>query len=80
MFALAGFVIFGLAPAVLAAGIAIDVEHYLAKPGATSARGVYEFPVLLFEAGVIVNREEELKMRDSALRKQMVAGAAACLR
>jgi len=34
---------FGTAPAALAAGIAIDVGHYLAKPGAMSARGVPEF-------------------------------------
>ena len=33
----------GLAPAALAASIAIDVGHYLARPGAISARGVPEF-------------------------------------
>ena len=36
------FVLF-CAPAALAASIAIDVGHYLARPGATSARGVPEF-------------------------------------
>jgi N-acetylmuramoyl-L-alanine amidase len=33
----------GLAPAVFAAGIAVDVGHYFAKPGVISARGVTEF-------------------------------------
>ena len=32
-----------LAPAALAASIAVDVGHYLAKPGVISARGVTEF-------------------------------------
>jgi N-acetylmuramoyl-L-alanine amidase len=32
-----------LAPAALAASIAVDVGHYLEKPGVTSARGVTEF-------------------------------------
>jgi N-acetylmuramoyl-L-alanine amidase len=41
-------------------------------------------PALLFEAGVIVNRDEELRMRNPAVRAQivqaMVTGAEACLR
>jgi N-acetylmuramoyl-L-alanine amidase len=41
-------------------------------------------PALLFEAGVIVNREEEIKMSDSAVRTQIAArvadGIEACLR
>jgi N-acetylmuramoyl-L-alanine amidase len=32
-----------LAPAAPAAGVAIDVGHYLAKPGVISARGITEF-------------------------------------
>ena len=38
-----GFLPAALAPAVFAANIAVDVGHYLAKPGVTSARGVSEF-------------------------------------
>ena len=41
-------------------------------------------PALLFEAGVIVNRDEELRMRDTALRgkmvKAIVAGVGGCLK
>ena len=33
----------GLAPAVFAASIAVDVGHYLAEPGVISARGIPEF-------------------------------------
>ncbi|MGH6692839.1 MAG: N-acetylmuramoyl-L-alanine amidase, partial [Gammaproteobacteria bacterium] len=33
----------GLAPAALAASVAVDVGHYFAKPGVISARGVTEF-------------------------------------
>jgi N-acetylmuramoyl-L-alanine amidase len=36
-------VVLTLAPAALAAGIAIDVGHYFEKPGVISARGVTEF-------------------------------------
>ena len=40
-------------------------------------------PALLFEAGVIVNREEELKMSDETVRRRIAAGVAdgitACL-
>jgi N-acetylmuramoyl-L-alanine amidase len=40
-------------------------------------------PALLFEAGVIVNRDEELRMRDPSVRRKIVdavaAGAGACL-
>jgi len=64
------------------------------RPFADEANGVHYFdnlavlktasiPALLFEAGVIVNRDEELRMRDPAVRKQIadaiVAGAGACL-
>jgi N-acetylmuramoyl-L-alanine amidase len=34
-------------------------------------------PALLFEAGVIVNRDEELKLRDENVQKQIAAGVAA---
>ncbi|MGH7186516.1 MAG: hypothetical protein ACREIB_09620, partial [Pseudomonadota bacterium] len=41
------FLIYGaglwLAPAALAASIAVDVGHYTEKPGVISARGVTEF-------------------------------------
>jgi N-acetylmuramoyl-L-alanine amidase len=65
------------------------------RPFADEANGVHYFdnlavlktarvPALLFEAGVIVNRDEELRMRDPAVRKlivgAMVAGAGECLR
>jgi N-acetylmuramoyl-L-alanine amidase len=64
------------------------------RPFADEANGVHYFdnlavlksasiPALLFEAGVIVNREEELRMRDPAVRKRIVesivAGIGACL-
>ncbi|MGH7909227.1 MAG: N-acetylmuramoyl-L-alanine amidase, partial [Thermodesulfobacteriota bacterium] len=53
------------------------------RPFADEANGVHYFdnlavlktasiPALLFEAGVIVNRDEELRMRDSAVRKRIV--------
>jgi N-acetylmuramoyl-L-alanine amidase len=65
------------------------------RPFADEANGVHYFdnlavlktasiPALLFEAGVIVNRDEELRMRDPAVRKRIVesivAGAEACLK
>ena len=65
------------------------------RPFADEANGVHYFdnlavlktasiPALLFEAGVIVNRDEELRMRDPAVRERIVesivAGAGACLR
>jgi N-acetylmuramoyl-L-alanine amidase len=65
------------------------------RPFADEANGVHYFdnlavlktasiPALLFEAGVIVNRDEELRMRDPAVRKRIVesimAGAGACLK
>ncbi len=65
------------------------------RPFADEANGVHysdnlavlktaSIPALLFEAGVIVNRDEEMRMRDPAVRKRivdaMVAGAGACLR
>ena len=65
------------------------------RPFADQDNGVHYFdhlavlryaimPALLFEAGVIVNREEESKMRDNNIRKQIAAGVAdgvdACLK
>ena len=65
------------------------------RPFADEANGVHYFdnlavlktariPALLFEAGVIVNRDEELRMRNPAVLKlivdAMVAGAGECLR
>jgi N-acetylmuramoyl-L-alanine amidase len=65
------------------------------RPFADEANGVHYFdnlavlktahiPALLFEAGVIVNRDEELRMRDPAVRQRivdsLVAGVGACLR
>ena len=65
------------------------------RPFADEANGVHYFdnlavlktasiPALLFEAGVIVNRDEELRMRDPAVRKRIVesivTGTSACLR
>jgi N-acetylmuramoyl-L-alanine amidase len=64
------------------------------RPFADEANGVHYFdnlavlktasiPALLFEAGVIVNRDEELRMRDPSVRKRIVeaivSGARACL-
>jgi N-acetylmuramoyl-L-alanine amidase len=64
------------------------------RPFADEANGVHYFdnlavlktaavPALLFEAGVIVNRAEELRMRDPAVRgriaEAIVAGIGACL-
>ena len=65
------------------------------RPFADQANGVHYFdhlavlrhaamPALLFEAGVIVNRDEEIKMRDGEVRKHIAAGVAegidTCLR
>jgi N-acetylmuramoyl-L-alanine amidase len=65
------------------------------RPFADEANGVHYFdnlavlktariPALLFEAGVIVNRDEEMRLRDPAVRERMVrgivAGVEACLR
>ena len=65
------------------------------RPFADEANGVHYFdnlavlktagiPALLFEAGLIVNRDEELRMRDPAVRKTIVqaivSGIEACLR
>jgi N-acetylmuramoyl-L-alanine amidase len=65
------------------------------RPFADEANGVHYFdnlavlktasiPALLFEAGVIVNRDEELRMRDPAARRRIVeaivSGAGACLK
>lgn len=64
------------------------------RPFADEENGVHYFdnlavlrtatiPALLFEAGVIVNRDEELRMRDPAVRERIVegivAGVGACL-
>ena len=65
------------------------------RPFADEVNGVHYFdnlvvlraasiPALLFEAGVIVNREEELRLRDPVMRSRMAAaiafGADDCLR
>jgi N-acetylmuramoyl-L-alanine amidase len=65
------------------------------RPFADKINGVHYFdhlavlrhaamPALLFEAGVIVNREEEMQMRDRKVQKQIAAGVAqgvdACLK
>ena len=65
------------------------------RPFADKANGVHYFdhlavlrraamPALLFEAGVIVNRDEELKLRDRNVRERMAASVAegidACLK
>jgi N-acetylmuramoyl-L-alanine amidase len=64
------------------------------RPFADEANGVHSFdnlavlrtasiPALLFEAGVIVNRDEEMRLRDPAVRGSMVEsiakGAGECL-
>jgi len=64
------------------------------RPFADELNGVHYFdnlavlksahvPALLFEVGVIVNRDEELRMRDPAVRRKIVdaivSGAGACL-
>lgn len=64
------------------------------RPFADEANGVHYFdnlavlktasiPALLFEAGVIVNRDEELRMREPSVRKQIVeavvSGVRVCL-
>lgn len=64
------------------------------RPFADEANGVHYFdnlavlktanlPALLFEAGVLVNRDEELRMRDPEVRRAivqaMVSGIQACL-
>ena len=57
------------------------------RPFADKANGVHYFdhlavlrraamPALLFEAGVIVNREEETRMLDRSVRQQIAAGVA----
>ena len=65
------------------------------RPFADKANGVHYFdrlavlrgaamPALLFEAGVLVNRDEEMRMRDSNVRERIAAGVAdgiqACLK
>lgn len=65
------------------------------RPFADEDNGVHYFdnlavlrtaaiPALLFEAGVIVHRDEELRMRDTAVRKRIVesivAGVGECLK
>jgi N-acetylmuramoyl-L-alanine amidase len=65
------------------------------RPFADEANGVHYFdnlavlktasiPALLFEAGVIVNRDEETRLRDPAARRQIVdaivSGVGACLK
>jgi N-acetylmuramoyl-L-alanine amidase len=60
------------------------------RPFADEANGVHYFdnlavlktasiPALLFEAGVIVNRDEELRMRDPAVRQRIAYGVASAV-
>ena len=60
------------------------------RPFADEANGVHYFdnlavlktsniPAMLFEAGVIVNRDEELRMRDHAVRRLIADGIAAAV-
>jgi N-acetylmuramoyl-L-alanine amidase len=55
--------------------------HYFDNLAVLKTAGI---PALLFEAGVLVNREEELRMRDPAVRakivKAIVEGTGACLK
>jgi N-acetylmuramoyl-L-alanine amidase len=55
--------------------------HYFDNLAVLKTAGI---PALLFEAGVLVNRDEELRMRDPAVRarivKAIVEGAGACLK
>jgi N-acetylmuramoyl-L-alanine amidase len=44
--------------------------HYFDNLAVLKTAGI---PALLFEAGVLVNRDEELRMRDPAVRKKIVA-------
>jgi len=60
------------------------------RPFADEPNGVHYFdnlavlktasiPALLFEAGVIVNRDEEMRLRDPAVRKRIAEGIAAAI-
>lgn len=60
------------------------------RPFADEANGVHYFdnlavlrtasiPALLFEAGVIVDRDEEMRLRDPAVRKKIAEGIAAAI-
>ncbi len=55
--------------------------HYFDNLAVLKTAGI---PALLFEAGVLVNRDEELRMRDPAVRarivKAIVEGTGACLK
>jgi len=55
------------APAAFAASIAIDVGHYLAKPGAISARGVPEF-----EYNLQLAREIEAALRQAGHKTLLI--------
>jgi N-acetylmuramoyl-L-alanine amidase len=55
------------APAAFAASIAIDVGHYLEKPGATSARGVPEF-----EYNLELAREIEAALRQAGHKTLLI--------
>ncbi|MBI3042111.1 MAG: N-acetylmuramoyl-L-alanine amidase [Betaproteobacteria bacterium] len=50
--------------------------HYFDNLAVLRTAGI---PALLFEAGVIVNRDEELRLRDPAVRKRMAEGIAAAV-
>lgn len=52
----------------------VNGVHYYDHLAALRHAGM---PALLFEAGVIVNREEEIRMRDGTVRNSIVTGVAA---
>lgn len=65
--AFAACVMLGPAQTVIAASVAIDVGHYLARPGAISARGVPEFEYNLQLAQVI-----EVALRQAGHRTLLI--------
>ncbi len=64
-----GFLVVVLAPAAFAASIAVDVGHYLAKPGVISARGVTEF-----EYNLQLAREIEVALKHAGHRTILIGG------
>jgi N-acetylmuramoyl-L-alanine amidase len=60
-------VMLGVAHTVIAANVAIDVGHYLARPGATSSRGVPEF-----EYNLQLAREIEARLRHAGHRTLLI--------
>ncbi len=64
-----GFLVLALAPAALAANIAIDVGHYFEKPGVISARGVTEF-----EYNLRLSRELAAALEGAGHRTLLIGG------